>query len=162
MPRHASPLACAPESIPTARWPSPMPATSAPIATAASWNSNPSLPLGVIAEAEYDRVDLSARSRRPPHLPLRRRCRGHQPAWRTLRLRAYPAGQQESARYIAQTAQRFGQTDDITVVSLYVVARARAAQSSKRSSEAEPCAQACTSRDRIICDIARFHAVESP
>ena len=29
----------------------------------------------------------------------------------------------EPARYIAQTAQRFGQTDDITVVSLYVAAR---------------------------------------
>jgi hypothetical protein len=29
----------------------------------------------------------------------------------------------ESARYIAQTAQRFGQTDDITVVSLYVASR---------------------------------------
>jgi hypothetical protein len=26
----------------------------------------------------------------------------------------------ESARYIAQTAQHFGQTDDITVVSLYL------------------------------------------
>jgi len=30
----------------------------------------------------------------------------------------------ESARYIAQTAKRFGQTDDITVVSLYFAARA--------------------------------------
>jgi len=29
----------------------------------------------------------------------------------------------ESARYIAQTAQRFGQNDDITVVSLYVASR---------------------------------------
>lgn len=32
----------------------------------------------------------------------------------------------ESARYIAQTAKRFGQTDDITVVSLYFAARAKA------------------------------------
>jgi hypothetical protein len=32
----------------------------------------------------------------------------------------------EPARYIAQTAQRFGQTDDITVVSLYVASRAAA------------------------------------
>ena len=30
----------------------------------------------------------------------------------------------ESARYIAQTAKRFGQTDDITVVSLYLASRA--------------------------------------
>ena len=30
----------------------------------------------------------------------------------------------EPARYIAQTAQRFGQTDDITVVSVYVASRA--------------------------------------
>jgi sigma-B regulation protein RsbU (phosphoserine phosphatase) len=29
----------------------------------------------------------------------------------------------ESARYIAQTAKRFGQTDDITVVSMYFAAR---------------------------------------
>jgi serine phosphatase RsbU (regulator of sigma subunit) len=29
----------------------------------------------------------------------------------------------ESARYIAQTAKRFGQSDDITVVSLYFAAR---------------------------------------
>jgi hypothetical protein len=36
----------------------------------------------------------------------------------------------EPARYIAQTAQRFGQTDDITVVSLYVASRA-----AQRSSE---------------------------
>ena len=35
----------------------------------------------------------------------------------------------ESARYIAQTAQRFGQTDDITVVSLYL--SSRTAQPSK-------------------------------
>jgi sigma-B regulation protein RsbU (phosphoserine phosphatase) len=36
----------------------------------------------------------------------------------------------ESARYIAQTAKRFGQTDDITVVSMYFAARSthRAAQ----------------------------------
>ena len=30
----------------------------------------------------------------------------------------------EPARYIAQTAKHFGQTDDITVVSLYVASRA--------------------------------------
>jgi serine phosphatase RsbU (regulator of sigma subunit) len=29
----------------------------------------------------------------------------------------------ESARYIAQTAKRFGQTDDITVVSMYFAAK---------------------------------------
>ncbi len=37
----------------------------------------------------------------------------------------------ESARYIAKTAQRFGQTDDITVVSLYIASRA-----AERTSEA--------------------------
>jgi hypothetical protein len=30
----------------------------------------------------------------------------------------------ESARYIAQTARHFGQTDDITVVSIYVASPA--------------------------------------
>lgn len=42
----------------------------------------------------------------------------------------------ESARYIAQTAKRFGQTDDITVVSLYFAARAAA----RKSHEAAPVA----------------------
>ncbi len=37
----------------------------------------------------------------------------------------------ESARYIAQTAQHFGQTDDITVVSLYVASRAAQRDSEK-------------------------------
>jgi phosphoserine phosphatase RsbU/P len=40
----------------------------------------------------------------------------------------------ESARYIAQTAKRFGQTDDITVVSLYFAARA----GHRKSLEVEP------------------------
>jgi hypothetical protein len=35
----------------------------------------------------------------------------------------------ESARYIAQTAKHFGQTDDITVLSVYVASKA--AQTSK-------------------------------
>jgi hypothetical protein len=35
----------------------------------------------------------------------------------------------ESARYIAQTARHFGQTDDITVVSLYIASKAAARQS---------------------------------
>jgi hypothetical protein len=39
----------------------------------------------------------------------------------------------EPARYIAQTAQRFGQTDDITVVSLYVASRAAAARTSEQA-----------------------------
>ena len=39
----------------------------------------------------------------------------------------------ESARYIAQTAKRFGQTDDITVVSLYFAAR-----TTQRSSHRDP------------------------
>jgi len=40
----------------------------------------------------------------------------------------------ESARYIAQTAKRFGQTDDITVVSLYFAARS----GNRKSREEQP------------------------
>jgi phosphoserine phosphatase RsbU/P len=39
----------------------------------------------------------------------------------------------ESARYIAQTAKRFGQTDDITVVSLYFAARSAARKSQEEA-----------------------------
>jgi sigma-B regulation protein RsbU (phosphoserine phosphatase) len=85
---------------------------------------SPSLPLGVVADAEYEQKDF--------HLE-----RGDRLVFLSDgvveatnqhgELFGFERTQQvsnESARYIAQTAQRFGQTDDITVVSLYVTSRA--------------------------------------
>ena len=96
----------------------------------------PSLPLGVIADAEYtestfqlDRGDRliflsdGVVEATNPHGELFGFERTQQVS-------------NESARYIAQTAQRFGQTDDITVVSLYVTSRTaeRAGREVARSS----------------------------
>jgi hypothetical protein len=84
----------------------------------------PSLPLGVIADAEYEQVTF--------HLDQGDRfvllSDGVVEATNSEgELFGFERTQQvsnESARYIAQTARHFGQTDDITVVSLYVASRA--------------------------------------
>lgn len=84
----------------------------------------PSLPLGVIADAEYEQVTF--------HLDQGDRfvllSDGVVEATNSAgELFGFERTQQvsnESARYIAQTARHFGQTDDITVVSLYVASRA--------------------------------------
>jgi len=82
-----------------------------------------SLPLGVIADVEYDQATF--------HLNRGDRLvflsDGVVEATNSDgELFGFERTQQvsnESARYIAQTAQRFGQTDDITVVSLYLSSR---------------------------------------
>ena len=82
-----------------------------------------SLPLGVIADVEYDQATF--------HLHRGDRLvflsDGVVEATNAEgELFGFERTQQvsnESARYIAQTAQRFGQTDDITVVSLYLSSR---------------------------------------
>jgi serine phosphatase RsbU (regulator of sigma subunit) len=84
----------------------------------------PSLPLGVIAEAEYTESTFQLdRGERLIFLSdgVVEATNPHGELFGFERTRQVST---ESARYIAQTAQRFGQTDDITVVSLYVVARA--------------------------------------
>ena len=83
----------------------------------------PSLPLGVIADNHYEQT----------HFQLKRGDRlvflsdGVVEATNTEgELFGFERTQQvsnEPARYIAQTAKHFGQTDDITVVSLYVSSR---------------------------------------
>ncbi len=83
----------------------------------------PSLPLGVIADNHYEET----------HFQLKRGDRlvflsdGVVEATNTEgELFGFERTQQvshEPARYIAQTAKHFGQTDDITVVSLYVSSR---------------------------------------
>ncbi len=84
----------------------------------------PGLPLGVIAEAQYEQITF--------HLNRGDRLvflsDGVVEATNAQgELFGFERTQQvsnESPRYIAQTAQHFGQTDDITVVSLYVTSRA--------------------------------------
>jgi hypothetical protein len=84
----------------------------------------PGLPLGVIADSHYDQVTFQLN--RGDRLVFLSdgvvEATNHEGE-----LFGFERTQQvsnEPARYIAQTAQRFGQTDDITVVSLYVASRA--------------------------------------
>lgn len=84
----------------------------------------PSLPLGVIAEAEYEQTTFQLnRGDRLVFLSdgvvEAQNAEGE--------LFGFERTQQvsnESARYIAQTAKHFGQTDDITVLSVYVASKA--------------------------------------
>jgi len=84
----------------------------------------PSLPLGVLADSEYGQTTFQLnRGDRLVFL-----SDGVVEATNTEgELFGFERTQQvshEPARYIAQTAQRFGQTDDITVLSIYVASRA--------------------------------------
>jgi len=83
----------------------------------------PSLPLGVIAEAEFEATTFQlSRGDRLVFL-----SDGVVEAQNDAgELFGFERTQQvanESARYIAQTAKHFGQTDDITVLSLYLASR---------------------------------------
>jgi sigma-B regulation protein RsbU (phosphoserine phosphatase) len=84
----------------------------------------PSLPLGVIADAQYEQTTF--RLNHGDRLVFL--SDGVVEATNAHgELFGFERTQQvsnEPARYIAQTAKRFGQTDDITVVSLYVASRA--------------------------------------
>jgi phosphoserine phosphatase RsbU/P len=84
----------------------------------------PSLPLGVIADSEYEQT--SFRLNRGDRLVFL--SDGVVEATNSEgELFGFERTQQvshEPARYIAQTAQHFGQTDDITVLSVYVASRA--------------------------------------
>lgn len=90
----------------------------------------PSLPLGVIADSQYEQTTF--RLNRGDRLVFlsdgvveAMNAQGELFGFDRTRQVSH-----ESARYIAQTAQHFGQTDDITVVSLYISSRA-----AQRSSE---------------------------
>ena len=83
----------------------------------------PGLPLGVVAGAEYEQVSFQLnRGDRLVFL-----SDGVVEATNAQgELFGFERTQQvanESARYIAATAKHFGQTDDITVVSLYLASR---------------------------------------
>ncbi len=79
-----------------------------------------SLPLGVIADAEYEQATFQLkRGDRLVFLSdgVVEATNGEGELFGFERTQQVS---NESARYIAQTAQHFGQTDDITVVSLYL------------------------------------------
>lgn len=83
-----------------------------------------SLPLGVIADVEYEQVTY--------HLDQGDRLvflsdgvvEAQSASGELFGFERTQQVSNESARYIAQTARRFGQTDDITVISIYVASRA--------------------------------------
>lgn len=84
----------------------------------------PSLPLGVIAETHYEQTTLQLnRGDRLVFISdgVVEATNAHGELFGFERTQQVS---HESARYIAQTAQHFGQTDDITVVSLYIASRA--------------------------------------
>jgi hypothetical protein len=91
----------------------------------------PGLPLGVIADSQYEQAEFQLK--RGDRLVFL--SDGVVEATNAEgELFGFERTQQvsnEPARYIAQTAQRFGQTDDITVVSLYVASRAAERTSEK-------------------------------
>ena len=96
----------------------------APIATAAKWPLTPSLPLGVIADIQYEQTTFQLNhGDRLVFISdgVVEATNAHGELFGFERTQQVS---NESARYIAQTAQHFGQTDDITVVSLYVASRA--------------------------------------
>jgi sigma-B regulation protein RsbU (phosphoserine phosphatase) len=91
----------------------------------------PGLPLGVIADSHYEQSEF--------HLNRGDRLvflsdgvvEATNPEGELFGFERTQQVSNEPARYIAQTAQRFGQTDDITVVSLYVASRAAERNSEK-------------------------------
>lgn len=95
----------------------------------------PSLPLGVIADAEYEQSTFQLnRGDRLVFL-----SDGVVEATNAEgELFGFERTQQvshESARYIASTAKHFGQTDDITVVSLYLASRTAHADAAQAAAE---------------------------
>ena len=83
----------------------------------------PSLPLGVIADAEYEQVTFNLEQGDRLVLLSDGVVEATNPQGELFGFERTQQVSNESARYIAQTARHFGQTDDITVVSLYVASR---------------------------------------
>jgi hypothetical protein len=83
----------------------------------------PGLPLGVIAEAQYEQTTYQLNSGDRLVFLSDGVVEAANAEGELFGFERTQQVSNESARYIAQTAKRFGQTDDITVVSLYVAAR---------------------------------------
>ncbi len=83
----------------------------------------PGLPLGVIADAQYEQTTYQLNSGDRLVFLSDGVVEAANADGELFGFERTQQVSNESARYIAQTAKRFGQTDDITVVSLYVAAR---------------------------------------
>jgi len=83
----------------------------------------PGLPLGVIADAQYEQTTYQLNSGDRLVFLSDGVVEAANAEGELFGFERTQQVSNESARYIAQTAKRFGQTDDITVVSLYVAAR---------------------------------------
>jgi hypothetical protein len=84
----------------------------------------PSLPLGVIADASYEQTTFQLERGDRLVFLSDGVVEAMNPQRELFGFERTRQVSNESARYIAQTAKRFGQTDDITVLSIYVASRA--------------------------------------
>ena len=84
----------------------------------------PSLPLGVIAGASYEQTTFQLERGDRLVFLSDGVVEAMNPQRELFGFERTRQVSNESARYIAQTAKRFGQTDDITVLSIYVASRA--------------------------------------
>jgi len=83
-----------------------------------------SLPLGVIADVEYEQVTYCLNQGERLVFLSDGVVEAQSPSGELFGFERTQQVSNESARYIAQTARHFGQTDDITVISIYVASRA--------------------------------------
>lgn len=81
----------------------------------------PGLPLGVIADSQYEEAHFQLNSGDRLVFLSDGVVEATNPQGELFGFERTQQVSHEPARYIAQIAQRFGQTDDITVVSLYLV-----------------------------------------
>ncbi len=84
----------------------------------------PSLPLGVIADTQFEQTTFQLNHGDRLVFISDGVVEATNPHGELFGFERTQQVSNESARYIAQTAQHFGQNDDITVVSLYVTSRA--------------------------------------
>jgi sigma-B regulation protein RsbU (phosphoserine phosphatase) len=83
----------------------------------------PGLPLGVIADSQYEQSSFQLNQGDRLVFLSDGVVEATSPEGELFGFERTQQVSNEPARYIAQTAQRFGQTDDITVLSIYVAAR---------------------------------------
>jgi sigma-B regulation protein RsbU (phosphoserine phosphatase) len=83
----------------------------------------PSLPLGVIADTQFEQTTFQLNHGDRLVFISDGVVEATNPHGELFGFERTQQVSNESARYIAQTAQRFGQNDDITVVSIYVASR---------------------------------------
>jgi hypothetical protein len=83
----------------------------------------PGLPLGVIADSQYEQTSFQLNQGDRLVFLSDGVVEATSPEGELFGFERTQQVSNEPARYIAQTAQRFGQTDDITVLSIYVAAR---------------------------------------